>query len=134
MRKKFDLAFRRQPKKVNANLYIDETDNPVDILKMLRDAFPDVKNRMIRVRVIADDGLEKECPFDIQLAAKVLSGEIKGRFTDTSDKDIKIFATDLEGEHPVLGIYDGAPMQWNKTGNASDRDDKKSLKIIVSNE
>ena len=127
-----DLAFKRMPKKVNANLYLSEDDDPADLLKILREMFPNLKNELIAVRVIVDDLKEMDYPFEIEMAKKVITGEIKGRFVNLKEEAIRILAADLDGNYPVLGVIDGAAAYWDIYGQSQNGDSSQTLKIILS--
>lgn len=136
MKKIYDLAFRRAKGRVNANLYAGEKDEPVDILKILRDTFDNAKEGIVRVRIIANDMSEKEEPFSRELALKIMNGEVPGRFLTAKDEEVKILSSDLKGDFPFLGVYDGTPMQWNDQGILLNGDESIDpayrLKIMIS--
>lgn len=137
MKKVIDLAFRKAKGRVNANLYADESDEmPYDIVKTLRELFDNAKDGMVMVRIIADDRKEKEVPFDIETAREIIDGKTKGRFVDMNGNDVEVISAGLKGDHPLLGIYEGEPVQWDIQGAMKDGDDScpvRRIKILICN-
>lgn len=132
MKKIFDLAFTRKRGKIAADIYKDEDGDPVDVRKLLREAYPNMKEGLVMVRIITDDGTETELPFQIDTAREIIAGKIDGWFANSKDERVRVLAADLDGEFPVLGVIDGRPAYWDIYGQSQDRNPDNTLKLYVT--
>lgn len=132
MKKTISLALRRVPGRINAELFADNTDNPVDLIEKLNDLYPNLNEGMVRIKVIADDGIDI-IPFEEILAKEIILGTKEGKFVTTQNKAAKLLSSELEGEYPFLGILNGEAHQWSVSGK-SFKDAKDDLSIIIHSE
>lgn len=133
MRRIIDMAFKKADMDSPANLYLKDQQQPADILKILNEFFSPEDDEVVCVRLIADDRKEKEIPFSIDSAKEIIEGAKPGRFENTKGVAVRLLAFDLQGNFPILGVYNGIAMQWNQDGSPQDDNQENKLKIIVPN-
>ena len=133
MKIKFNLALVYHGNSTPLIVYPETGEKAIefDSMKtMLAEKFNIKRDEMIAIQIVATDGCEPvTTPFDIDIAKKVLNGELDGDFMTSGGRTVKLFSVDIEDTYPIVGTVDNKLLHWDNEGVCSTGEEDDALFI-----